>query len=572
MFESFKKLFKKPTVQQQNQITKVSVEMYRDTLRRYYERYENNVFQQNILLMLHNHTGYSIEQIRHDLKEIRKELGYVTVNGQNVKINSNPISNEEYLLQLAELYLKFGNNAFQRLKSIKEQTNYDIETIKRDLTSVRDRINREAVEEYALKHGFPKSNADSKNISIDKSNNTKYGTATFQEQYFQQLRQLYQTYGSVAFQRLGEIQKQTQYPMYVIKQDLKKLREEEYSLQLEELCIKYGKSAKNHTKELERHSGYTRDKIVADLKKVRPKARSINTNITVTGREEISHNTNIGKEHGEVQTEVLEVSEEINKNGMKRMLAVTMKWVIHYTDGDTWVQTNTYPYDYDTLFYKRKEIIEECVMIYGDNIDYIDFTVIVSKGVETKLDRYLHRKMSRLEISIKLNKDKNKLYVECFDDETCKNITDFRDAWVALNGMRYYGENLAKYMCELSQKSEYHGGMPEVMFKLSLQCLQSLTPIQRETLTRAYEWGAEHNSIVFLCDKKEILDNYFFKKIAEIFGDEGKVLHIFEDERLNSIYKKYANYHLNIADDYYRTKDWRGNLVSPLDNSITIIR
>lgn len=180
--------------------------------------------------------------------------------------------------------------------------------------------------------------------------------------------------------------------------------------------------------------------------------------------------------------------------------------------------------------------------------------------------------MSRLEISIKLNKDKNKLYVECFDDETCKNITDFRDAWIALNGMRYYGENLAKYMCELSQKSEYHGSMPEVMFKLSLQCLQSLTPMQRETLTRAYEWGAEHNSIVFLCDKKEILDNYFFKKIAEIFRDEGKVLHIFEDERLNSIYKKYANYHLNIADDYYRTKDWRGNLVSPLDNSITIIR
>lgn len=77
---------------------------------------------------------------------------------------------------------------------------------------------------------------------------------------------------------------------------------------------------------------------------------------------------------------------------MQTMPAVTMKWVIHYTDGDTWEQDNTYPYDYDTWIYKRKKIIEECVMIYGDNIAYIDFTVIVDKGVETKLDRYWHRK------------------------------------------------------------------------------------------------------------------------------------------------------------------------------------
>lgn len=82
---------------------------------------------------------------------------------------------------------------------------------------------------------------------------------------------------------------------------------------------------------------------------------------------------------------------DVETNGMERMPAVTMKWIIHYTDGDTWEQTNTYPYDYDTLRYKREKIIEECVMIYGDNIDYIDFTVIVCKGVETKLDRYWHR-------------------------------------------------------------------------------------------------------------------------------------------------------------------------------------
>lgn len=77
---------------------------------------------------------------------------------------------------------------------------------------------------------------------------------------------------------------------------------------------------------------------------------------------------------------------------MQMMPAVTMKWVIHYTDGDTWEQDNTYPYDHDTWIYKRKKIIDECVELYGDNIAYIDFTVIVEKGVETKLDRYWHRK------------------------------------------------------------------------------------------------------------------------------------------------------------------------------------
>lgn len=99
---------------------------------------------------------------------------------------------------------------------------------------------------------------------------------------------------------------------------------------------------------------------------------------------------NVADEVGNFYVKFILIS-DVKTNGMERMPAVTMKWVIHYTDGDTWEQNNTYPYDYDTLRYKRKKIIEECVMIYGDNIDYIDFTVIVCKGVETKLDRYWHR-------------------------------------------------------------------------------------------------------------------------------------------------------------------------------------
>lgn len=73
------------------------------------------------------------------------------------------------------------------------------------------------------------------------------------------------------------------------------------------------------------------------------------------------------------------------------MPAVTMKWVINYIDGDTFEQENIYPYDYDIWIYKREKIIEECVMLYGSNIKFIDFTVIVDEGVKTELERYWHK-------------------------------------------------------------------------------------------------------------------------------------------------------------------------------------
>ncbi len=75
---------------------------------------------------------------------------------------------------------------------------------------------------------------------------------------------------------------------------------------------------------------------------------------------------------------------------LKTIPAVTMKWVIYYTDGDTFEQSNTYAYDYEIWIHKREKIIEECVRIYGKNIEHIEFTVIVDDAVQTKLEPYWH--------------------------------------------------------------------------------------------------------------------------------------------------------------------------------------
>lgn len=75
---------------------------------------------------------------------------------------------------------------------------------------------------------------------------------------------------------------------------------------------------------------------------------------------------------------------------MKMIPAITMTWTIFYTDGDTFVQTKDYPYEYSTWIEKREKIIKECVELYGKNIDHIDFVVSNDDGWSTELDTYRH--------------------------------------------------------------------------------------------------------------------------------------------------------------------------------------
>ena len=76
---------------------------------------------------------------------------------------------------------------------------------------------------------------------------------------------------------------------------------------------------------------------------------------------------------------------------MQTVLALTMEWTIHYTDGDTWVQDNLYQFDVDILNHKREKIIKECVELYGDNIDYIEFKLLDEGDVVRDLEPYRHK-------------------------------------------------------------------------------------------------------------------------------------------------------------------------------------
>lgn len=166
------------------------------------------------------------------------------------------------------------------------------------------------------------------------------------------------------------------------------------------------------------------------------------------------------------------------------------------------------------------------------------------------------------EIAIKSTAD-NKFYLECFDDNICQNEISIEDAWRGMLGARYYGNiNLAKFICELFQKGNNAGDMYDIMFDLARQCVQSLTPIQKETLLKAHAYGMEYNYSIVRCDERDVLLYHFAERIAYSFYDEGLTLHLYNDKKMNDIYREYSEIYKDIANEYTSVR-YRGSLIPP---------
>ena len=135
------------------------------------------------------------------------------------------------------------------------------------------------------------------------------------------------------------------------------------------------------------------------------------------------------------------------------------------------------------------------------------------------------------QLLINLNDD-NQLYLECFDDETCKKISE-RDAWVAMLDVRYRGNgNFAAIICNLFLNNKEARSIYDVIFDLSKQFVQSLTETQKNTLTNAHAYGRQQNNRVIVCAEKEVLIYHFAERIAYRFYDAGKFIHLSKDENL----------------------------------------
>lgn len=181
-------------------------------------------------------------------------------------------------------------------------------------------------------------------------------------------------------------------------------------------------------------------------------------------------------------------------------------------------------------------------------------------------------------LEIEYHAENDSFSIKCFDDDTCKNIEDMRDAWIAMGGIKFSGRysvnNVAEYICKLFLNGKNAGDMRKILLNLAEQCVQSLTSLQKETLLKAHAWNELHNSIKPICSKQEILKYYFAKNIAYEFWRDGEVLYLFEDKKMDEIYEEYEEYYKEIANEYYRLVARDGRLVLPYrdGNGYVILR
>lgn len=134
---------KQPLPKNLSHNTEEDLSKYWETLREYYLKYQNQVFQEKTLIEISKITNKNITEIKHDLKKTREQE---KVRDSEVAIKQNIIikSDKDYKNVLERYYKKYENQVFHKtiLREIGNLTGKGITTIKYDLKIIHQEVLR----------------------------------------------------------------------------------------------------------------------------------------------------------------------------------------------------------------------------------------------------------------------------------------------------------------------------------------------------------------------------------------------------------------------------------------------